>query len=172
MSEKHSYTGSSLEKALKSGTFERAAIELTGMVKASEKADHISFARGGCETWIDLPTDLIDEAEHLGQRSCKEHMHPVFKITFKEPKDAVAQIFGSLLTVPTPISLATGPLPAQGWQDSAVAQFGRSIFEARAVNNGLIPLPFGCGIYCFETLDGRVFCVFSCTDPRTLAAFR
>src|ERR1022692_3792901 len=94
------YTGSSLEQALKSGSLEKTSIEIGGMVRASEKANHIGFARGDCETWIDLPTDLIDQAEHLGQRSCKDHVHPVFKITLKEPKDPTAQILGSLLATP------------------------------------------------------------------------
>jgi hypothetical protein len=162
MNEKNTYTGSSLEKALKSGTFERTAIELTGMVKASQKADHISFARGGCETWIDLPTSMIDEAERLGQRSCKEHTHPVFKITFKEPKDAVAQIFASLLAVPKPISSQTGPFPPQGWQGTAVGGFGGPSIGPQAGNRFVIPLPYGCIAYCYENWDGYVFCGYVC----------
>lgn len=112
MAEK-TYTGSSLEQALTSGSLERASIELVGMVKASEKVKHISFAKGDCETWIDLPTDLIDQAEHLDQRPCKDHVHPVFKITLKEPKDPTAQILGSLLSTPVSTSSQYGTLPIQ-----------------------------------------------------------
>jgi hypothetical protein len=106
------YTGTSLEQAIKSGSLERTGTTLTGMVKESEKAGHIQFARGGCETWLDLPTNLIDEAEHLGQQSCRDHVHPVFKITFKEPKDPTARIFASLLAVPMPASSLGVPMQA------------------------------------------------------------
>jgi hypothetical protein len=112
------YTGSSLEQALKSGTLEKPAIELVGMVKASEKANHISFARGDCETWIDLPTNLIDHAEHVGQRSCRDHVHPVCKVTLKEPKDPTAQILSSLLATSMPSQPLTGTLPALGRRPS------------------------------------------------------
>src|SRR6185437_5293197 len=106
------YTGSSLEEAVRSGSLERPGLDVIGMVKASEESGYIQFARGGCETWVDLPTNLIDQAEHLGQRSCRDHIHPVFKITFKEPKDPTARIFASLLTVP--IQGSPMAVPGQG----------------------------------------------------------
>jgi hypothetical protein len=127
------YTGSSLEQALKSGSLEKAAIELVGMVKVSEKAKHISFAKGDCETWIDLPTDLIDQAEHLGQRPCRDHVHPVFKVTLKEPKDPAAQILGSLLATPVSTSSQSGAFPIQGGQGFVTQPFiGAPAFQSSA----------------------------------------
>src|SRR5215208_1378047 len=112
---KTTYTGASLEEAVNSGSFEQPAIELTGMVKASEYEDHIAFDRGGCENWVDLPTDLIDRAEHLGQQPCRDHVHPVFRITLKESEDPAAQVFASLLATPTSIPPAAQnrPFPPQ-----------------------------------------------------------
>lgn len=114
---KTTYTGASLEEAVNSGSFEQPAIELTGMVKASEYEDHIAFDRGGCENWVDLPTNLIERAEHLGQQPCRDHVHPVFRITLKESEDPAAQVFASLLATPTsiPPSSQYGPFSEQVW---------------------------------------------------------
>jgi hypothetical protein len=115
------YTGSSLEEAVRSGALERPGLDMIGMVKASEESDQIQFARGGCETWLDLPTKLIDQAEHLGQRSCRDHTHPVFRITLKEPKDPTARIFASLLAVPVPAS-SQAELPPEQYRPGYATQ--------------------------------------------------
>jgi hypothetical protein len=91
------FSGEALEEALKSEVFEQSEIELIGMVKSSEKPGHIAFARGGCETWIDMPTKMIEQAEQLGRRPCKDHWHPQFRITLKKPNNSEARILGELL---------------------------------------------------------------------------
>jgi hypothetical protein len=111
MAEK-TYTGTSLEHALKDNSLTRAGIVLVGMVKASEKGGYIRFTRAGCENWVDLPVDLIECAELLGHQACKDHSHPLMKITLKEPKDPAAQILAALLAQPP--TGGGGPMPAQG----------------------------------------------------------
>lgn len=101
-SESKAFTGASLEKALKENSLTRSGTTVVGMVKKSEKGGHISFTRSGCDTWIDLPIDLIEQAEQLGQHRCKDHVHPVFKITLKEGKDPEAKLLASLLAQPYP----------------------------------------------------------------------
>jgi hypothetical protein len=115
MAEK-TYTGATLEQALKDGSLTRPGSVLVGMVKASQKGGHVCFTKSGCDSWVDLPDDLIECAEHVGQRACKDHAHPVMKITLKEPKDPVAQIYSALLAQPA--SAQAGPMPAQGWPSS------------------------------------------------------
>ena len=107
------FTGASLEKALKNDALTRSGIELVGMVKSSEKAGHISFTRSGCDTWVDLPSDMIEQAEHLGQNTCKDHSHPMFMITLKEAKSPEAQILSALLAQPTPMPTQVGSMPTQ-----------------------------------------------------------
>src|SRR5438874_1394275 len=91
------FTGQALVDALRAGAFEHPGIVLTGMVKPSEQDDHVSFARGGCDSWVDLPTSMIEQAEHVGSRPCEDHSHPVFRITLRESDDPQAKILGRLL---------------------------------------------------------------------------
>jgi hypothetical protein len=78
------FSGETLVEALQSGELDHPGLVLTGMVKPSEHPDHVAFARGGCDTWADLPTSMIEQAEHVGSRPCEDHSHPVFRITLKE----------------------------------------------------------------------------------------
>ena len=103
------FTGYLLEQALKNDEFKHRGIELVGMVKASEKPEHVGFSRSGCETWIDLAIDLIEQAEQIRQQVCKDHSHPVFRITLKEPKDPEAKLFAALLAAPAPNPSQNGP---------------------------------------------------------------
>lgn len=93
-----SFSGADLEKALTEGALTQAQTFLTGMVKPSEKSGHVSFSQAGCDTWVDLPTDMIESADQEGQRPCRDHSHPVMRITLKEPKDAQGKILLALLT--------------------------------------------------------------------------
>jgi hypothetical protein len=91
------FSGQELEGALKSKEFEHSEVELIGMVKSSEKPGHIAFARGGCDTWVDIPTAIIEQAEQLGRRPCKDHWHPQFRITLKQSDSPEARVLGELL---------------------------------------------------------------------------
>lgn len=93
-----SFTGADLEKALKDNTLIGPGIALTGMVKTSEKAGHVRFTRSGCEGWVDLPIAMIEKAEYLGNQPCKDHAHPVMRLTLRESKDPLAQILMALLS--------------------------------------------------------------------------
>jgi hypothetical protein len=90
-------TGPQLEKALKSEVFEQTGTELIGMVKSSEKEGYIAFTRSGCEHWVDIPTSMIEDAEQIGRSRCKDHFHPLFKITLKLPQTPEATVLASLL---------------------------------------------------------------------------
>lgn len=97
-----SFSGSDLEKALTEGTLTQAQTPLTGMVKPSEKSGHVSFTQAGCDTWVDLPTDMIERADHVGQHPCRDHSHPVMRVTLKEPKDPKGKILLALLAQAAP----------------------------------------------------------------------
>ena len=108
------FTGQTLVDALSAGEFEHpSGVVLTGMVKQSEQPDHIAFARGGCDTWIDLPTTMIDQAEHVGSRPCEDHAHPLFRITLAESDDPQAKLLGTLLAS-QPQAAGRAPLPGLG----------------------------------------------------------
>jgi hypothetical protein len=93
----NTYTGATLEAALTSGKLDESALEVSGMVKTSNRAKHVAVALGNCDTWVDLPIDMIESAERLGSQSCKDHVHPYFKVTLKAPKDDSAKVLASML---------------------------------------------------------------------------
>jgi hypothetical protein len=98
------YDGTALEHALKNeGLAAAAALELFGMVKTSDQPGYIKFTRAGCDAWIDLPTGMIEKAEHMGQTRRKDHSHPLVKITIKEQQNSEARVLATLLTPSIPV---------------------------------------------------------------------
>jgi hypothetical protein len=99
MEEEKTFTGQSLVAALKENSFENITsnVGLTGMVKKSEKEDYISFTQSGCGTWVDLPVSMIEKAEFLEMRTCKDHAHPVMKVTLKHSGNPENEILLGLL---------------------------------------------------------------------------
>ena len=96
--------GAGLEKALGEHRFDRPVAQLVGMVKQSDQPGHISFTPSGCEAWVDVPSAMIAEAEHIGQQPCKDHSHPVFRLSLKEPADAEGKVLMALLAASAPKS--------------------------------------------------------------------
>jgi hypothetical protein len=74
-------------------------VRLTGMVKKSEgKERAIEFAPGGnCSGWITIPLEFIEEVEVLRMVRCKDHSHPLVKLSLKAPKTPEGKILLSLL---------------------------------------------------------------------------
>jgi hypothetical protein len=140
--DKKMFTGATLEEALKSGALKQSGIVLVGMVKLSEEAGHISFTKAGCDNWVQLPTEMIEEAEHIGESPCQGHSHPQFRITLKSPKDAQAKLLAALLAQspqqgamggppqyggmgsPGPFGGQTGAPPMPGSQQHGTARMG------------------------------------------------
>lgn len=90
-------SGEELEKALLEGDLAQAQVQLTGMVKPSETEGYISFSQSGCEAWVDVPTSLIEKADHVGHTPCRDHVHPLMEIALKEPEDREAKALQALL---------------------------------------------------------------------------
>jgi hypothetical protein len=139
------FTGASLEQALKEQSLSSSGTTLTGMVKASEKSGHIGFTQTGCETWIDLPTGMIERAERLGERPCKEHTHPLMRLTLKNAKDPHQQILLALLA-----QTAQATQPTSGMPDAAWALQGQTPLNPYGLN------PYGFGSQVPSTLGRRV----------------
>jgi len=93
------FSGASLEQALNEGSLETShgATELVAMVKKSEEPGHVSITTSGCEEWIDIPTDMIEEAEVIGSRPCRDHEHPLARITLKAPTSDESRLLAALL---------------------------------------------------------------------------
>jgi hypothetical protein len=107
-----SLDGAALEKALAQGSFDQSSPQLVGMVKASEKAGHINFAPAGCGSWVDVPSGMISEAQHIGHQTCEDRSHPVFRLSLVEPSDRQAKVLLELLSARTALPLSTMMAPA------------------------------------------------------------
>lgn len=68
-----------------------------GMVMASETKDHIAFSASGCDNWVDLPIDMTAAAEQIGQAPCRDHSHPLMRLTLKVADDPDSKALASLL---------------------------------------------------------------------------
>ena len=140
--DKTTYSGSSLEEALKNDSLSQSGIELTGMVKSSEKKGQVCFTRSGCTNWVDLPIGMIEEAEKIGKNTCKDHSHPVMRITFKKPENPESQIFLALLSNTTPhddsnFGGSNSPPPPPDTSALFVSDFGRNAPPQPWLNGGL-----------------------------------
>ena len=103
--ERQVLSGSELEEALRSGSLNEPSYEIEGMLRVSEKLHVVQFAPGGCDTWIELPVELIEHAERTGDRPCRDGSYPVFRIRLREPGDPVSQalltaLLSALASVP------------------------------------------------------------------------
>lgn len=104
------FSGEELEEALLEGDLAQARVNLTGMVKPSETEGHINFSQSGCETWVEVPTAMIEKADLLGHTPCGDHSHPLMRITIKEPEDSESKVLLSLLAQLSP-SVPPQPMP-------------------------------------------------------------
>lgn len=115
------FTGSTLERALKDGSLDRSSASLTGMVKTADAKGTILFSQAGCEAWVEIPTDLVERAERAGTEVCRDHTHPVFTLTLTEPQDPTAKVLVALFKAspasPIPAGAPAPPqaVPPQYW---------------------------------------------------------
>ena len=74
-----------------------APLSLLGMVKDAEDDRHLMFAGGtDCETWTEVPLDMIESIELRDVVPCRDHSHPFVKLYLEEPESEEARMFASL----------------------------------------------------------------------------
>jgi hypothetical protein len=91
------FPGRELARALEAHEVPAPGLMLTGMVRATGQSDSIEFTNAGCNSWMTVPVDMVDQAEHLGYGTCRDHSHPVFRLTLKDLEDPMARVLASLL---------------------------------------------------------------------------
>jgi hypothetical protein len=111
------FSGDGLLKALEKGEL-TAPLEigtaLVGMVKKSDQPGCLAFTPAGCDTWVDIPTSMIEKAVHIGERRCKDHSHVVVRITLKQPVTPEGQLLAKLLVASAPRGIPQSPMQPQG----------------------------------------------------------
>jgi hypothetical protein len=167
-------TGESLEEALRSGDLDGPAHEIVGMVKASEERGQISFSLTDCESWVDLPTDLIQSAVQVGKSACRDHSHPVFRLSLKESDDPAARVLAALMASsarsPTLANQTAFPgLPADPFTAEARLGQGGGLglgYDTRCVRS----CQWDCGAVGFPPWACWYYCSWICTFfPRDLS---
>lgn len=75
-------------------------LTLYGLVKVDENDSSVlCFSSSlSCEQWISIPVSLISSVAHVRNVKCKDHQHPLAKITLAEPnrEDVSAVLFMQL----------------------------------------------------------------------------
>ncbi len=123
---------------------ERARVA-QGFVKPSETEDtYMLFSPGfGCERWVKIPVDWIEDAEHLGEQTCGDHAHHAARLSFKRELSGDASVAVDLMInersfkppiekMPDP--MMGGGLPGQLGHWGNIPMFDQPSFER--------PLPF------------------------------
>lgn len=105
------YSANELMQALSEDRFKGPGRQLLGIVKPSERADHIAFSRQGCGHFVDIPAAMIASADEIGWSPCDDHGHPVMRLHLHEPKNAEAKILLDLLLQSQPTATFAGTMP-------------------------------------------------------------
>jgi hypothetical protein len=82
------------------------SLSVVGMVDDLDTDDGgIKFTTDpGCGRWVEVPTRMIDKLEFLQTVRCRDHAHPLVRLTLKEPKSPDAKVFAALAA-----NMATSP---------------------------------------------------------------
>jgi hypothetical protein len=161
------FSGDSLLQALEKDELtppSARGVALVGMIKRSDESGCVSFTPAGCDAWVDVPTSLIENAVHLGERPCDDHRHPVFRLTLKEPADPEGRLLATLLMT-TSRQWAAGSLlkPRGRWLPPHTT--GKTGTAASIVPQ---PAPFDCDVSCQRFLK---LCIEDTPFSSALCAF-
>jgi hypothetical protein len=64
-------------------------VTMSGLVKPGDDPSTIDFSSTlACERWSPLPLDLVESIDYLRPVACKDHDHPLVRITLKSPDDS------------------------------------------------------------------------------------
>lgn len=96
----HTFTADEFLKWLNDGAL-RIPLVCEGFAKPIENdREAFHFAPGtSCEEWTKIPLAMVEKVDLIGERSCRDHSHPLVQLHFKESssKDPAAVVFSSLL---------------------------------------------------------------------------
>lgn len=91
------YTPAEFIEKLKGETDHPKPLVFVGMLKAAEDDQHLMFANGAsCTHWTPVPVERIEGIEWISDVPCKDHSHPLVKMTLKTPASEEAMMYASL----------------------------------------------------------------------------
>jgi hypothetical protein len=94
----NTFTGQEFAKRLSEGKLKESIVKIGMTKRHDDSSDSILFAEGGCQDWISIPVDVIEQVTFLQTVPCRDHRHPLVMIQFKEPPpgDKAATVFAEL----------------------------------------------------------------------------
>lgn len=102
------YTPAEFIEKLKGETDQSKPLVFVGMLKAAEDDQHLMFANGAsCAHWTPVPVERIEGIEWISEVACKDHSHPLVKMTLKPPASEEAMMYASLAQSISPINAAS-----------------------------------------------------------------
>lgn len=137
----NTYTAGEFLKRLTEGAL-RAPLICEGFAKPVEGShEAFLFSLGtSCEDWTKIPSEVIEKVEFLGERSCRDHSHPLVGIHFKEPSanEPFAAVFSSLLRAsnPDPINPHVFMLPIEDEIPPFIGEWMARVFADAAFFGG------------------------------------
>lgn len=97
------YSPAEFIERLKNEEFNSKPLIFVGVLKAAEDEQHLMFANGAyCNNWTSIPVDAIESIELISVIPCKDHSHPLVRLTMKEPASEEAKMFASMALPLTP----------------------------------------------------------------------
>jgi hypothetical protein len=123
------YSASEFIEKLKKDDFGSTSLVYMGMVKAAEDNQHLMFANNlDCSNWVAIPTDIIENIEFVRLVPCKDHQHPLVRMTIKEPSSEEAKMFAALSRSVSPSIV---PMAGMRSQVRDFPRFSRDRFPRR-----------------------------------------
>jgi hypothetical protein len=124
-------------------------VAVVGLAKANEGSSSvIDFTTStACGGWLPLPIEIVDSVTHLANVTCKDHEHPLVKVTFKRrngTKDEVAVLLDLVSQLQTTLARARSEARSR-------AAIGKLSANASPSDCAIVDLPGGLQICCVVT---------------------
>lgn len=117
MPESQRYTPEEFVAKLKTGDV-APPLWFLGILKPGADDQHLSFAIGtSCDSWTELPLELIESIEFIDVITCGDHAHPLVRLFVREPQSDEAMVFARLAKSQRPGRAQSPPPggPGHGW---------------------------------------------------------
>jgi hypothetical protein len=158
------FTGQEFANSLSTRQLKRSIVKVGMAKKSDDSPDTILFVEGRkCGEWVSIPVSIIEQVTLLGNITCRDHVHPLVEIRFKEPENETARVFAELArrgphTQPVPPSKFARANRAQGFgcTDDCSEEFRWCVMNDRDI---------------YECIEFFGMCLHDCGRTPTIRGF-
>ena len=147
------YTPAEFVEKLKSDAAGPRPNVFVGMLKAAGDDQHLMFAHGvSCAHWATVPVDRIESIEQITVVPCKEHSHPLVRLTLKAPETAEAMMYPALAQSTAFTRAPAQPLEGMALNDPMQLKKRWAFRNNVAFANSGPDVWFPCWSHCMDDL--------------------